>query len=194
MQIFIQLADTLVDDFELAEFLGMLADATAELLEVDAVALTVADDCRVLRVLATPGSRAQQVESEPASYPTEHVLPLCLRGKAIGSMNLYRRTTETFSAEDLALGQALSDMATIGLLHEREHRGSQERCGQLQHALDSRILIEQAKGVLAERAGVSLPDAFSAMRSYARGKGCELKAVANGVLDGTLRTAALLAP
>lgn len=197
-QVFIKLADTLVDDFEPAGFLGMLAEATVELLEVDAVALSVTDDCLVLRVMATHESSAKLVEQDQdlpaAAYPTSHALPLCLRGQLIGSMNLYRISTEAINEQELALGQALSDMATIGLLHAREHRGRQELCGQLQNALDSRILIEQAKGMLAERAGLSLPDAFAAMRSYARGKGCELKAVANGVLDGTLRITALLSP
>jgi hypothetical protein len=195
-EVFIKLADTLGEHFELAAFLGMLADATIELIEVDAVRLELTDDNPVLRVVATPDSPAL-VEDRPSDrtlYATTEVLPLCLRGKAIGSMSLSRLTPKTFSEQDLMLGQALSDMATIGLLHEREHRGRQELCGQLQQALDSRILIEQAKGMLAERAGMSLQDAFAAMRSYARGKGCGLKAVANGVVDGTLRTTALLSP
>lgn len=193
-QVFIKLADTLGDDFELAAFLGMLAEATVELLEVDAVGLDLTSDDHLLRVVATADSPARLVETELPSYATTEPIPLCLRGKAIGSMNLYRLARVSFSEQELTLGQALSDMATIGLLHEREHRGRQELCGQLQQALDSRILIEQAKGMLAERTGLSLPEAFAAMRSYARGKGCGLKAVARGVLDGTLRTASLLAP
>jgi hypothetical protein len=196
-EVFIKLADTLDEDFELAGFLGMLAEATVELVGVDAVGLSLTDDCHVLRVAASVTSPAELVENDWAptgDYATAEVLPLCLRGKAIGSMSLFRMSTVPLSEHDLSLGQALSDMATIGLLHEREHRGRQELCGQLQQALDSRILIEQAKGMLAERTGLSLQDAFAAMRSYARGKGCELKAVANGVLDGTLRTTVFLAP
>jgi AmiR/NasT family two-component response regulator len=107
-------------------------------------------------------------------------------------MNLFRSSSSPLTAEDAALAQALSDMATIGLLHERELRGQQELAEQLQHALDSRVVIEQAKGMLAERCGLSLPDAFTAIRSYARGKGCGLTSVAHGVLDGTLQTSALL--
>ncbi|MFI5708119.1 ANTAR domain-containing protein [Kribbella sp. NPDC051620] len=193
-EVFIKLADTLGDDFELAAFLGMLAESTVELLEVDAVGLDLASDGHVLRVFATVDSPAQLVEHDHPAYATTEELPLCLRGKVIGSMNLFRTGPVTFSEQELTLGQALSDMATIGLLHEREHRDRQELCGQLQQALDSRILIEQAKGMLAERTGLSLPEAFAAMRSYARGKGCGLKAVASGVVDGTLRTASLLTP
>ena len=87
----------------------------------------------------------------------------------------------------------MSDIATIGLLHEREIRGHQVLAEQLQHALDSRIEIEQAKGMLAERAGVNPVEAFGAMRSYARGNGLGLSVVAHGVLDGTLQTSALFA-
>jgi ANTAR domain-containing protein len=193
-EVFIKLADTLGENFELAAFLGMLAEATVELLEVDAVGLDLTSDGHVLRVVATADSPARLVETDLPSYATSEALPLCLRGEVIGSMNLYRTTRETFSEQELTLGQALSDMATIGLLHEREHRSRQELCGQLQQALDSRILIEQAKGILAERTGLSLADAFAAMRSYARGKGCELKAVAHGVVDGTLRSTSFPGP
>jgi hypothetical protein len=182
-EVFIKLADTLAEDFELAGFLGMLADATVELIQVDAVELSLTDHEPVLRVAATP----------ERAYATSEVFPLCLRGKEIGSMSLFRVSATPLSEHDLVLGQALSDIATIGLMHERDHRGRQELCGQLQHALDSRVLIEQAKGMLAERAGLSLREAFTAMRSYARGKGCGLASVANGVLDGTLQTSALLA-
>ncbi|WBQ02490.1 ANTAR domain-containing protein [Kribbella sp. CA-293567] len=191
-QVFIKLADTLVDDFELAGFLGMLAEETTELLEVDAVGLTLAGDHGVLRVLASPNSPAELVDGY-GGYAISELLPLCLRGEAIGSMDLFRHGTTGFSEDDLTLGQALADMATIGLLHERGARSRDQVCGQLQFALDSRVLIEQAKGMLAERAGLSLSEAFNAMRSYARGRGCELASVASGVLDGTLRTGVLLA-
>jgi hypothetical protein len=193
-EVFIKLADTLGEDFELAAFLGMLAESTVELLEVDAVGLDLTNDDHVLRVVATAGSPARLVDEDQHGYATTEVLPLCLRGKVIGAMKLFRTRPAEFGEDELTLGQALSDMATIGLLHEREHRGRQELCGQLQQALDSRILIEQAKGMLAERTGLSLSDAFAAMRAYARGKGCGLRAVAGGVLDGTLRTANLLTP
>lgn len=194
-QIFIKLADTLAEDFELAGFLGMLAEATVELLEVEAVELSLTDDCQVLRVAASVHSPAELVETECSTtgYATAEILPLCLRGKVIGSMSLFRVSAVDLSEQDIVLGQALSDMATIGLLHHRDHRGRQELCAQLEHALESRIVIEQAKGMLAERAGLSLPDAFTAMRSYARGKGRALTSVAHGVLDGTLQTSALLA-
>ena len=226
-QVFIRLADTLVAEFDLVDFLGMLAEATVELLDVDAAGLMLADDHGVLHVMASSDDQAELLElfelqqnegpcpecfrtgvpvvnvdladwpdfasaAAAGGYVSAHALPLRLRGQVIGAMNLFRSNPTPLTEEDAALGQALADMATIGLLHERELRGQQELAGQLQHALDSRVVIEQAKGMLAERAGVSLPDAFTAMRSYARGRGCGLTSVANSVLDGTLETSALL--
>lgn len=226
-QIFIKLADTLVAEFDLVDFLGMLAEATVELIDVDAAGLMLADDHGTLHVMASSDDQAELLElfelqqnegpcpecfrtgvpvvnvdlagwpefaqaAAAGGYVSAHALPLRLRGQVIGAMNLFRSSSSPLTDEDAGLAQALADMATIGLLHERELRGQQELAEQLQHALDSRIVIEQAKGMLAERAGLSLPEAFTAMRSYARGRGCGLTSVAHGVLEGTLQTSALL--
>lgn len=226
-QIFIKLADTLVAEFDLVDFLGMLAEATVELIDVDAAGLMLADDHGTLHVMASSDDQAELLElfelqqnegpcpecfrtgvpvvnvdlagwpefaqaAAAGGYVSAHALPLRLRGQVIGAMNLFRSSSSPLTDEDAGLAQALADMATIGLLHERELRGQQELAEQLQHALDSRIVIEQAKGMLAERAGLSLPEAFTAMRSYARGRGCGLTSVAHGVLDGTLQTSALM--
>ncbi|WP_020387273.1 GAF and ANTAR domain-containing protein [Kribbella catacumbae] len=226
-QVFIKLADTLVAEFDLVDFLGMLAEATVELIDVDAAGLMLADDHGVLHVMASSDDQAELLElfelqqnegpcpecfrtgvpvvnvdlagwpefaqaAAAGGYVSAHALPLRLRGQVIGAMNLFRSSRSPLTDEDAGLAQALADMATIGLLHERELRGQQELAEQLQHALDSRIVIEQAKGMLAERAGLSLPEAFTAMRSYARGGGFGLTSVAHGVLEGTLQTSALM--
>ncbi|WP_246486582.1 GAF and ANTAR domain-containing protein [Kribbella qitaiheensis] len=128
-----------------------------------------------------------------AGYGAAHALPLRLRGEVIGAMNLFSTGTAALTAEDLKLGQALADMATIGLLHERAVREREVLAEQLQHALNSRILIEQAKGMLAERAGLPLGEAFAAMRSYARSNSQTLTAVANAIIGGSLDKAAILA-
>jgi GAF domain-containing protein len=224
-QVFVLLADTLVDEFDLVDFLGVLAEVSVELLAVDAAGLMLADDHGVLHVMASSDDQAEVLElveqqhedgpclecfrtgqavidadisrwpelSGSGGYLSAHALPLRLRGQVIGVMNLYRCDLAPLGQEDAALGQALADMATIGLLHEREMRGYVELTSQLQHALDSRVQIEQAKGMLAERAGLTLSAAFSAMRSYARGTGQGLTVVAQGVLEGSLRTSTLLA-
>jgi transcriptional regulator with GAF, ATPase, and Fis domain len=227
-QVFIELADTLVDEFDLVDFLHTLAEVSVELLDVDAAGLMLADDDGVLHVMASSDDQVELLElfelqqnegpcpecfrtgapvvnvelarwpdfasaAAAGGYATTHALPLRLRGHVIGALNLFRTSTEPLTDDDTALGQALSDIATIGLLHERQIRGQQLLAEQLQHALNSRILIEQAKGMLAERVGLSPAGAFGAMRSYARGTGQGLRVVAQGVLDGSLETSSLLA-
>jgi GAF domain-containing protein len=225
-QVFVELADTLVDEFDLVDFLGMLAEATVELLSVDAAGLMLADDHGVLHVMASSDDQAELLElselqqdqgpcldcfrtGQPVidadisrwpefaatagagGYLSAHALPLRLRGQVIGVMNLFRCDVAPLDPDEAALGQALADMATIGLLHEREMRGYIELTAQLEHALDSRVVIEQAKGMLAERTGSTLSAAFTALRSHARGTGQGLTAVAQGVVDGSLGTCAL---
>lgn len=83
------------------------------------------------------------------------------------------------------LGQAFADVATVGLLQERAVNARNVLAEQLQHALNSRIVLEQAKGMLAERSGLQMSDAFELMRTYARGHGQKLSDVAARIIDGT---------
>ncbi|MHA7987653.1 GAF and ANTAR domain-containing protein [Rathayibacter sp. CAU 1779] len=115
-----------------------------------------------------------------------HATPMRLRGEVIGTMNLFRTRTGAFPSRDADVAQALADVATIGILHERLSSQSNLVVAQLQHALDSRILIEQAKGVLAQSTGLSMDDAFAALRGYARRHSIALRAVASGVVDRTI--------
>jgi hypothetical protein len=226
-QVFIELADTLVAEFDVVDFLRTLAEVSVELLNVDAAGLMLADEDGVLRVMASSDEQAELLElfelqqnegpcpecfrtgqavidvdlrrwpdfAEAAAaggYASADAFPLRLRGHVIGALNLFRTGTAPLSEEDLTLGQALSDIATIGLLHQRQVHEQQVLAEQLQQALNSRVLIEQAKGMLAERAGLSPAAAFTVMRSYARGTGQRLAVIANGVLDGSLDSSALL--
>jgi ANTAR domain-containing protein len=123
-----------------------------------------------------------------------HALPLRLRGEAIGAMNLFHGQPGALPATDLALGQALADVATIGILQERAIRRGEVLNEQLHTALNSRILIEQAKGVLAERGNLSMDTAFDRLRSYARRHNLRLSAVAQQVIDTDLAAAVLATP
>lgn len=127
-----------------------------------------------------------QAATTAAGYRSVHALPLRLRGQVLGAMNLFCRDESNLSDDDIAIGQALSDVATIGLLQERTVRHSEVVTEQLQAALNSRIVIEQAKGVLAERSGVGVDAAFAVLRTYARRNGRHLSAVAAAVIDGSL--------
>ena len=109
-------------------------------------------------------------------------------------MNLFHHQPGPLPATDLALGQALADVATIGILQERAIRRGEVLNEQLQTALNSRILIEQAKGVLAEHGNLSMDTAFDRLRSYARRHNLRLSAVAQQVIDTDLAAAVLATP
>ena len=101
-------------------------------------------------------------------FRSVHALPLRLRGKAIGGMNLFHTRPGPLPGADLRLGQALADVATIGILQERAIRHGEVVTEQLQHALNNRVVIEQAKGVLAQLGTVPMETAFDRLRRYAR--------------------------
>jgi len=223
--VFVELADTLVDDFDVIDLLHTLTERCVEFLQADAAGLMLADHNGQLQVLACTTDQARVLElfelqnsegpcldcftsGEPvvnidlaevevrwprfraataeAGFRSVHALPLRLRGQVLGALNLFCIHRSTLSADDLAVGQALSDVATIGLLQERTVRQGEMLAEQLQSALNSRILIEQAKGIFAERAGVDMDRAFALMRSHARRTRQQLGSVAISVIDGSI--------
>src|SRR5579859_4795482 len=120
-----------------------------------------------------------------AGFAAVHALPMRLRAQIIGALNLFRATPGAISHEDLRVGQALADVATIALLQERSLRRSEILHEQLQGALISRVTIEQAKGKLAERLGLDMDRAFALLRAYARDHNLRLSDLAQGFIDGT---------
>lgn len=122
-----------------------------------------------------------------------HALPLRLRDDRVGALNLLRRDPGRMSATDIAIGQALADVATIGILHQRVAAKSDVLNQQLQTALNTRTVIEQAKGILAERGGVDMDAAFGLLRGYARRNNRRLAELARAVVDGA-DTAAIVHP
>ncbi|MCW2856529.1 MAG: hypothetical protein JWR52_2144 [Marmoricola sp.] len=224
-QIFVELADTLVDEFDALDFLHTLTERSVELLHVDAAGVILSDQHGRLHVVASTSSRAQDLElfelqSEEgpcldcfntarvvanvdasaarerwpsfsaafnqAGYRSAHAVPLRLRNQVIGAMNLFCTDRMTLDDDDLALAQALADVATIGLLQERAVHESDLLAEQLQSALNSRILIEQAKGVLHGRTSVSVDDAFRVLREHSRRHQTPLRDVSAQVIAGTI--------
>lgn len=112
--------------------------------------------------------------------------PLQLRDDRIGALILYRREPKPFAAGEVGLGQALADVAAVGILQERAVVEAERRSQQLQHALDNRVLIEQAKGVLAERHGMPPRAAFEMLRRHARNNNRRLRDVCRELMDGRL--------
>jgi GAF domain-containing protein len=115
-----------------------------------------------------------------------HALPLRLRGAAIGAMNLFGHQPGPISPADLVLGQALADVATIAILQERAVRRAEVVAEQMQYALTSRVLIEQAKGILAQHSGLSMDEAFLRMRRWTRNRNRRLADVARDIAEKRL--------
>lgn len=119
-------------------------------------------------------------------FRSVHAIPMRLRDSTIGAINLFRNGLGELNEGDRRAAQALTDVATLGILHDRSLRASDVVQRQLQHALDSRVVIEQAKGVLAQTHGITVDQAFERLRGYARSERVSLAEVARGLVDRTL--------
>ena len=222
---FVELADTLVDDFDVIDFLHTLASRTVELLDASAAGIMLADQRGGLQVMASSTEEARLLElyelqndegpcldcfrsglpvahdnlpamrsSWPAfterlqelGFKSAQALPMRLRSETIGALNVFRHSSGPLTDADLRLGQAMADVATVGLIQERAIAARELLAEQLQTALNSRVVLEQAKGVLAERAGLPVDQAFQMMRAYARNRGLRLGDVAAQIIDGSI--------
>jgi len=228
---FVELADTLVADFDVVELLSMLVERCAELLDFAEVGLTFADVGGHLRVMASSSERMRLLEllevqnsegpcrdcydtgqpvlnrhlegaEDPwpvfapraleAGFRMVHALPLRLRDEVIGALNIFTSEPRELSRADASLAQALADVATITVLQERASKHSTVLADQLQVALNARIVIEQAKGILAERLDVAVDEAFHLLRRYARNNRVPLSGVAGLVITGDLGVTGLI--
>lgn len=224
-QTFLQLADTLVADFDIIDLLTMLSDRCVELVDADAAGILLADGDGNLRVMAASSEQARllelfQLQNEEgpcleayssgqaitstdlratlelwprftpyavgAGFESVYAIPMRLRSAIIGALNLFRAAPGPMPEADERLARAIADMASIAILHDQATRETQIREGHLQHALDSRVVIEQTKGILAERAHVDMATAFNLLRAHARNNNLQLTVVAAQVIAGTL--------
>jgi GAF domain-containing protein len=228
--IFVEVADTLVDDFDLADFLHGAAMSAAEVTGSGAVGIMLADheglrpmassneDARLLELFQVQHAEGPCLDCHRAGeevadvdiadsadrwpvfapraaelgFTTAHCFPLRLREHVIGAMNIFRTDHRFLSDEERRVGRALADLATIGLMQERALRRAEELTEQLQYALNSRIVIEQAKGAVARSLGVGVDEAFMILRRYARNHGLRLTALSRDVLDDRRAMSALV--
>jgi transcriptional regulator with GAF, ATPase, and Fis domain len=220
---FVELADTMVAEFDVIEFLHLLTDRSVALLAASAAGVVLADPRGELRVAAASSEEAELLElfqlqndqgpclecfrtgravtatdlagpapqwprfaeaAARAGFRSVEALPMRLRDQVIGALNLFGAGPGGFDVADLRIGQALADVATIGLLHERNVRRRETVAEQLQGALNSRVVIEQAKGKLAERLSIDMDRAFKMLRDYARNSNQHLTDVARDFVDG----------
>ena len=149
---------------------------------------------------AVVASRAEMEQRWPdfaraanlVGFTTVHALPMRLRDHVLGTLGLFGDGTGSLDADDLALAQALVHVATVALLNEKSAVDRTAVNAQLQRALTSRIVLEQAKGVIAASGGLDMQDAFNVLRRYARDHGRHLSDVASDVVERVLRGATLL--
>lgn len=222
----VTLADTLVGDFDAADFMYLLVDRCKELLDVDEAGLVLSDPAGSLMVVASTSERTRllevfQVQSEEgpcydayhtgrrvitpdlsteeaekrwpgftgaarhAGFTSVTALPMRLRNQVIGALNLLQTTPGALPDIDLNLAQALADVATIGLLQERAIRDGQLVITQLQNALNSRVVIEQAKGFIAQTLDISPGEAFDLLRLHARSHNHQISTLAKQIVNGT---------
>ncbi|GAA1024629.1 MULTISPECIES: GAF and ANTAR domain-containing protein [Amycolatopsis] len=225
LRAFVDMADTLVDEYDVADMLHRLAKYCVSLLGASAAGLLLADQRGGLEVAASSDEgtrmlellqlqteqgpcldayrggesvRVEDLSAEAARWPrfarqasaagfqSVQALPLRLRRQVIGTLNLFGRGPSPLAGSSLGVARALADIATIGILQERAIRRGELLTEQLQHALNSRVVIEQAKGVLAHAGGVEMDAAFDRLRAYSRAHNERLSEVAEAVVRGEL--------
>jgi GAF domain-containing protein len=121
-----------------------------------------------------------------AGFRSVHALPMRLRGDTVGALNLFRAAEGALDADDVMAAQAFADVATIAILQARSARAAQTLNEQLAQALNTRITIEQAKGIVAQAAQIDMGEAFDRLRAYARNRNMKLSDVARSVIDGSI--------
>jgi GAF domain-containing protein len=130
-------------------------------------------------------------EALGAGFQSVHALPMRLRGTVIGALNLFRASPGEMGSADTDVAQAFADVATIAILQHRAAQEAQVVNDQLTYALNSRIVIEQAKGMVAERLRLDMEQSFTALRNHARNHNLRLADLANAVIDGAVAASAL---
>ncbi|WP_326560598.1 GAF and ANTAR domain-containing protein [Micromonospora sp. NBC_01796] len=221
-RIFVEISDTLVDEFDLIDFLQTLTQRAAELAEAGVVGLVLANHYDQLQFIAASREEARVLElfqiqndegpcldafrsgipvvntdldsaverwpqfvpyATAAGFRAVHAFPLRLRTQVIGALNVFGAAgSEPLNSDDIPIVQALADLASIAILHERAISRGEELTAQLQNALNSRVTIEQAKGAIAQRNGVSVDEAFVLIRRHARSTNQRLVEVAQSIV------------
>ena len=229
----VELADSLVDEFDVVDILTTLTERCVDLFKVAAAGIMLVAPEGDLRLITSSSEAMRLVElfelqsqqgpcldcyhggeavivpdlvdeterwpvfapvAVDAGFHGIDALPLRLRRNTIGALNVFHATAMSLSPEDVVAAQALADVATIAILQHHATVNARVVNEQLNQALNSRILIEQAKGVIAEREQVDMDGAFARMRNHARNRNRRLVDVATDIIDGTLSSSELEQP
>jgi GAF domain-containing protein len=222
----VELADTLVDDYDIIDFMQTLSERCVELLDVAGAGIMLAGPTGMLRHVACSSEQMRlielfelQVEQGPcfdayreatsvlcdstedavsrwpdfaphaanSGFVAMSAVPMRLRDQTIGALNLFASTRGALTVPDERVAQAMADIATIGILQQRTIRDHQTLSNQLELALESRVFIEQAKGIVAEHLHIDVDNAFALIRRYARDHNRLLTQTAQELINATLR-------
>lgn len=229
----VEMANTLVDDYDVIDLLTGLADKCVSLLGVSAAGVMLAspggslglaasssEAMRLLELFELQAQEGPCLDAFRSGEPTVHedlaagpgrwpsfsaaardagfrsasALPLRLREATIGALNLLSASSSPMGEADVIVARGFADLAALSVIQHRASAQAQLLNEQLTAALASRVAIEQAKGVISERAGVTLAEAFTRLRAYARNRNLRLTDVAQAAVDGTLDPLAWAAP
>jgi GAF domain-containing protein len=229
----VEMADTLVEDYDVVDLLTGLADRCVSLLGVSAAGVMLASPAGSLALVASSSEAMRLLElfelqqqegpcldafrtgervghenleagagrwpsfsaaARKAGFASASALPLRLREVTLGALNLLSVTRAPMDEADVIVARAFADLATLSIVQHRASAETHSLNEQLSGALTSRIVIEQAKGVISERTDVDLAQAFSRLRAYARNHNLRLTDVARAAIDGALDPAAWARP
>jgi GAF domain-containing protein len=203
----VELADNLVDDYDLIDVLSVLTDRCVEAIDVDAAGVMLASPAGELQFVASSSESMRvlelfqiQIAEGPCvdcyrdglaivnhtlseadgrwprftpralaqGFRSVHCLPMRLRGRTIGALNLFRTHQGPLGVDDVAVAQGLADVATIAILQHQSSLDASTLNAQLSNALNSRIIIEQAKGMICQATNCDMAEAFNRLRAHAR--------------------------
>jgi GAF domain-containing protein len=226
----VELADNLVDDYDVIDVLTVLTHRCVEAVDVDAAGVLLGSPAGELQFVASSSESMRVLElfqiqanegpcvdcyrdglaitnhalSEAdgrwplftpralaLGFRSVHSLPMRLRGRTIGALNLFRTHQGTLTEEDAGMAQGLADVATIAILQHRSSLDANVLNAQLNNALNSRIIIEQAKGMLRQATGCDMDEAFTRLRTHARNHNEGLTDLATRIVNRSARASDL---
>ncbi len=220
----VELADNLVDDFDVIDVLTVLSDRCVETLDVDSAGVMLAAPTGELQVAASSSDAMRSLElfelqsdegpcvdcfrsGEPIvnlelaavnerwprfaaravedGFHSVHALPMILRNRTIGALNMFRIDEGSLNWDDILVAQALADVATIAIIQHQALDDAAALNAQLNEALNSRVIVEQAKGKISEYFGLDMDRSFRRLRAHARNHNLGLTEFARSIVEGT---------
>ena len=224
VQTLVELADNLVDDFDVIDVLTVLSDRCVEVLDVDSAGVMLSAPGGELQVVASSSDAMRGLElfelqanegpcvdcfvsGEPIvnlelsavddrwprfarravadGFNSVHALPMHLRSATVGALNMFRTAPGSLHTDDVLVAQALADVATIAIIQHQASVGAAVLNSQLGEALNSRIIIEQAKGKVSEASGLDMDRSFQRIRNHARNHNLRLTELARSIAEGS---------